>query len=200
MNTGDDPAALFQIRTMSSDSVPWNLQVQFGKTVSPEHLRADRNVRGQWMRCVSQLVHTHVDQSSLACSTSLIVPETVLTWNVKLRVFVPLSYLEEASCCLLVLPGWCAVPLFFSSSPSLSLCCHSSFRFPLLFFCEKWPLLFPDLACSLHLSFYHCVSWLSGFATSLSLKLTPSLVLVVLGFFGGLNLGLSPSLAVFVPP
>lgn len=50
--------------------------------------------------------------SHVPLSSSCLTGETVLTWNVKLRVFVPLSYLEEASRCLSVLPGWCAVPLY----------------------------------------------------------------------------------------
>lgn len=44
--------------------------------------------------------------------------ETVLTWNVKLRAFVPLSYLEKASSCPSVLPGSCAVPLSLLLPPS----------------------------------------------------------------------------------
>lgn len=111
-----------------------------------------------------ELVHTYVDQSGPACSTWLVER----FWPGMLssgRLFPSLTWRKPAA----VLPGRCAVPLAlllplypFAATRlfSFSSCLFFLFFFVCLFVCKKWPPLFPGLACSLHLSFYHCVSWL----------------------------------------
>lgn len=52
------------------------------------------------MRRVLAIVHTREDQLSLAGYTIPMTGETALTWTVKVRICVHLSYLVEASSCV----------------------------------------------------------------------------------------------------